>query len=240
MGRKKLILGLATVLVLGASTAALAQEADPGAGAQPEETALVTNAVPPGEAPLGIPYGEWGARWWVWFASVLASEHPGAIDNCQAGQEGEVFFVPHVPPGVALTTTCVVSAGQWVLANGGSTLCDAAGGWGETEAEQRACVEGDKPVFSNVTVSIDGVMVPGMIDRWVISPQFELTLPEGNIFGAPAGKDEGVTGGWWVMFRPLPIGSHTIVVHDDIDIPGDEEGPIPAILIANIEVVEGS
>ena len=51
-----------------------------------------------------MPYGEWAANWWQWLLSTPLAENPGEVDNCQAGQGGEVFYIAHVLPGVTRET----------------------------------------------------------------------------------------------------------------------------------------
>jgi hypothetical protein len=45
----------------------------------------------------------------------------------------------------------------------------------------------------------------------VVTPLFNVTFPEDNIFGAPAGMTGAVSDGNWVFLRPLPEGEHEIV-----------------------------
>jgi hypothetical protein len=45
----------------------------------------------------------------------------------------------------------------------------------------------------------------------VVTSIFNVTFPENNIFGAPAGMTKAVSDGNWVFLRPLPEGDHEIV-----------------------------
>jgi len=67
------------------------------------------------------------------------------------------------------------------------------------------------PTFS-MLVTVDGTEVQSdRIVRATSEPYFTLTLPEGNLFGEPAGEYEGATAdGLWVQLPPLPPGKHTI------------------------------
>lgn len=225
---------------LVALVAALALVGTGGVLAQDEEApppGSATTIVPAGEDPLGVTYGEWGARWWDWLLSVPAAEGPASTDNCQANQGGEVFIVPHTDPGTVVTVNCEISPDQWLLLSPGSTV------WGfeegQTDEELRAQLEELRGVFSNLALSIDGVDVPDIDSYWVISPAWEEEYVEGNIFEAEAGSSERLmVAGWFMVAPPLEPGSHTIVVRDDVDIPDDDEGPLTAELTANITVPE--
>lgn len=193
--------------------------------------------MPPGEDPLGIPYGEWGARWWEWLAGVPAAGDPGLNDNCQANQGGEVFFIPHTWPGTSFETNCEIGADQRVLASAGGIL--STNSEGETDEELLAGVESEKPVLSNLSVMMDGVEVPDIDSYWVTSALFDLVAIEDSILGVEAGTQvRSAVGGWFVMIPPLEPGSHTIVVKDDIDDPTSEDPPSTAELTAHVTVSE--
>ena len=131
-----------------------------------------------------------------------------------------------------------------ILASAGGTYWDTTGGCagteteGDTEAELLACVEADVPIFSNLAVIVDGEEVPDIEAFWVVSPVFDVQIPEGNIFEVPPQTAQAAVGGWFVMLEPLAPGSHTIAVRDAIDIPDDEDGPLTAELTANVQVLE--
>ena len=196
--------------------------------------------VPPGEDPLGVPYGEWAANWWQWLLSTPLAENPGEVDNCQAGQGGEVFYIAHVLPGVTLETSCSVGTDQHILASGGATMYDITE-CGGTEEGLRACIEADlqaePAIVSAVSVTVDGQVVPEIESYWVVSPLFDVEYIEDNIYGMEPGTvSQAMIGGWFVMLEPLAPGSHVIEVSDDIDIPDDDQGPLTAKLIASVDV----
>jgi len=64
-------------------------------------------------------------------------------------------------------------------------------------------------------VSIDGQAVSNLRDYRALSPDgFNVTLPEGNLLGLPAGTyGPHVADGYWLLLTPLSVGQHTIVVH---------------------------
>ena len=231
MRRSYMLLGTALILAMVLSLVAMpvvAQTESPPAGS-------AATVVPPTEEPLGVSYAEWGAGFWEWLINAPPIEDPEAGD-CQAAQEGQVFNIPHVPPGVTATTDCAVGAEQWILASAGGTIWDNSDGSGNTPEDLLALVEADIPIFSDPAISIDGEEVADIESYWVINPGFTIEYAEDNLFGLPAGSWDAAMGGWFVMIPPLEPGPHTIVVRDYLDDPADEEGPLLAELTANVTV----
>jgi hypothetical protein len=55
------------------------------------------------------------------------------------------------------------------------------------------------------------------VDEFLVtSPLYELTLPEDNVLGLPAGTGQPVARGVWLMLAPLSVGQHTIYVHGTV------------------------
>lgn len=192
------------------------------------------STVPPGGDPLGTPYGTWADRWWEWILSIPASENPLFTGDCQVGQGGEVFFLPQVLAPATVEAQCEIGANQWILVSPGSVV------WtndeGESVEELQAVVEGDRDVFSGVSVAVNGAEVADIDSYWVIGPGQQLTFGEDNVFEyEPGTVRDVVAGGWFVMLPPLEPGSHTITVRDDID-PGDGTDPQTAEYTAYITV----
>lgn len=219
---------LAALLALTALPA-LAQDGSP----LPDGAAA--SVVPPTEEPLGVPYGEWGQRWWQWLVSTPSDVNPLLTGDCQPGQGGDVFFIPHTFAGETVETTCTVDPGQWILASAGSASWDNSDGCCDEEGSLEAGVLAERPTYSDLAVTIDGHAVEDIDSYWVVSPVFSIEYPEDNVLGAEPGTYDAVTGGWFVMIPPLEPGTHTIVVHDAIDF-SDGDGPQVAELTATVEV----
>jgi hypothetical protein len=221
---------LAALSLMGTSVV-VAQDAESSEEA-PAEGAGFT-VVPPGGNPLGVPYEEWAANWWKWMMSVPLEENPGEVDNCQANQAGEVFIIPLTPAGNTLETSCTIGADKYILVSGGSTINNIRGSGGDEErlrADIEADLDADPPIFSNVSVTVDGEAVPDIDSYRVISPLFDVDFIEDNLMGqVPGTTGQQMIGGWFVMLEPLSTGDHTIVAHDDIQ-------GLPTELIANVEV----
>jgi hypothetical protein len=81
--------------------------------------------------------------------------------------------------------------------------------------------------FTNLTLTIDGVSVPNLTKFRVASNVFTFTMAQNNPFGVapvpPAPLPEmtrSAADGYWVLIRPLPVGTHTITFGGEYP-PGD-------------------
>ncbi|MEW6207829.1 MAG: hypothetical protein AB1631_05640 [Acidobacteriota bacterium] len=187
--------------------------------------------LPPNSRPFGMTYGEWSAKWWQWALSIPAPENPlldetGAL--CGSGQSGKVFFLAGVinVSGTA-TRNCVVPAGKalfFPILN--------------FEADNYVCVDPDTnltidelrdlaksfmDMATDLECEVDGVPVEDLMGRYrAVSPPFEITLPENNVFPVAGCTDPfpltfpAVSDGYWVMLAPLSVGHHTIHFHGSL------------------------
>jgi hypothetical protein len=67
-------------------------------------------------------------------------------------------------------------------------------------------------LLSIVDITLDGHPLALTNDEAykVQSDLFNLTLPANNLWGEPAGPDQAITQGWWLMLKPLPPDQHTV------------------------------
>jgi hypothetical protein len=212
-----------------AATPAVAQDAASSTDPAVPSTVAV---VPPGGTLLGKAYPEWVADWWGWVLTVPPESTPPALD-CQAGERGEVFFMPYpLPEAMGTATTCSVGVDQPILVSAGQALRHDQS-CGATEEELRACIEEDLAAISDLSVTVDGQAIEGVEAYRVESPVFEWVWTESQA-GEPGTTATGMVGGWFLMLEPLAPGSHTIEVANTIT---DDEGTAtPFVLDATIEV----
>jgi hypothetical protein len=169
------------------------------------------------------PTGEWTAKWWQWALSIPADQNPlfdppGA--QCTANQSGPVFFLGGTFGGSA-ERWCTMPSGKAILFPilnylDGSAVFDceptAPGPCVISDLRAIAASQMDNPQL--LAASIDGVALTHLQDYRVTSPVFHATLPEGAIFGIPAGTYwPQVSDGYWVMVAPLSPGAHTLHLH---------------------------
>lgn len=169
-----------------------------------------------GEEIHGASLGEWSARYWQWVTSLPVGENPaqdptGAM--CGYGQTGPVFFIPrNMPP-------CTVPAGVSVflpIAGSQCSTLEPPPFHGDDEASLRACAAIEADRYTRIVVRVNGEVVPDVEQYRAASPVFSMQLPENNILAVPAGTGLAVADGYQVVLRPLPPGTHEIVVHVEV------------------------
>jgi hypothetical protein len=111
---------------------------------------------------------------------------------------------PFAPNGVE---SCKVKSGTQIFVTAVSAECSTFEGNGTTDAELRKCAA-KNDANKAPTVTVDGVPVPVTEAE---TPLLNITLPDHNIFGLPAGTTgQSVAHGWVTLVQPLTPGTHTI------------------------------
>jgi hypothetical protein len=179
-------------------------------------TELVSAQSPNGEIfpidskPYNSTYGDWSAEWWKWALSIPEENNPVTDttgEKCAINQEGPVWFLAGTTGG-SVNRECNIPAGKAILFSPLNIECSFAEFPAmKTEQELRDCAQWPG---ASVKASIDGKNIEGIEQFEVQSPLFDVTLPESNIFGAPAGPTKAVSGGWWVLIKPLSPGNHQL------------------------------
>lgn len=161
--------------------------------------------------PYNLTYGEWSAKWWIWSLSIPEENNPITDQtgkNCGINQQGPVWFLAGTLGG-SVTRECDIPPDRAILLSPLNIECSYAEfPVMKAEKELRDCAQWPG---ATVEVTIDGVSIQNISKYNVQSPIFDVTLPENNVFGAPAGPTKAVSGGWWVLLRPLPPGDHQII-----------------------------
>jgi len=180
--------------------------------------------------PYGLSYGEWSARWWQWILSIPTKMNPNLDPtgvHCGEGQSGQVWFLPGSFSGPEPTRTCTVPTETSLflpLPNAvyGAGVGDCKSpGWGNKGPCDvpglRAAAAAQVDTATEIEVSLDGIPVLSPKNYRFQSPEFSYTLTSGNVvaflfgFPVPAGTyAPAVSDGYWLMFKPLTPGRHTI------------------------------
>ncbi len=200
--RRLAIVLLAVSLVAGAALASA------GASGADSRSAVF----PPTAHPYGATYATWSTRWSQWAFGTPIRRNPLADPvNCDVAQHAPVFFLP-APSGPGVRTTCTVSAGQALLvAPGGNIVTPNHGNAGRI-AKLLASAKADTDGLSGISASLDGTPLPASLFR-TASP-FVLFLPKNNLLGGPTGPTLAAIDGYFLMLRPLAVGTHTITTSD--------------------------
>ena len=168
---------------------------------------------PPGSKLQGLSAGDWSKKWWVWALETPAVDNPlldTTGEKCAVGQSGRVWFLGGtLGPSDPVVRTCDVPTGTSFFVPAVNAFCVAEGD-GTLEA-QRACAAAFLDKVTSVLVEIDGAPVEALESYRALSPSFDLMLPDGNVFGAPAGTyTPTAADGYYLFVRPLSAGQHTI------------------------------
>ncbi|HVJ63073.1 MAG TPA: hypothetical protein VM555_10225 [Tahibacter sp.] len=178
--------------------------------------------------PYGASLTTWAERETAWLYSIPAERNPqldqtGA--DCSVGQVGPVWFLPPIdgPDVMDASRTCTIPRGKAIFLDIGHVAplhpCpNRAPNPGESIAHYlfgRSLVTMSSVDFLDVT--LDGVPVQNVLHyRFVSDAPFVLkgdaslaTRLNGCITG---GWQAASADGFFMMFRPLPPGAHTIVV----------------------------
>ena len=181
--------------------------------------------------PYGADMITWGERAAAWIVSQPFASNPlfdqtGA--DCANNQQGPVWFIPpiagqHVFSG---SRSCSIPFGKAILLDIGHDLndypCPPAFGFEPAPGESLYdfLVRTDLPIMDSVNeleVSLDGQPFSDVLGYRFISPQLfsftgDLSMQAFDpcITGS---RQPGIVDGFFMMFKPLDVGEHTIFVH---------------------------
>jgi hypothetical protein len=163
--------------------------------------------------PYGLTFAEWSEKWWGWDIGAPQQVNPGNDNTgkyCSVGQnDPNVWYLTGAGSGT-FVRTCTVPAGRGIPISVAGNECSYAENPSlKTESELRACaISGDQ--VNSLQVSVDGKNLQNLQNYIVLTPLFNVTFPQNNIFGAPAGPSQAVSHSYFVFLKPLPSGTHTI------------------------------
>jgi hypothetical protein len=219
---KNRMINLTKATLLSATLVAAAMTSPiPASAGNPNPGIFPVNAAPGGKS-----YGQWTAAWWQWAVSAPAGQNPWFDDTtgqfAAVGQSGQVWFLG-ASLGGSVERSFTIPQGKmlflpvtpWIFgsvagdcgASNPSVTCDVP------TLRDSAAVAATS--VQTMEVSIDEVPVQDIRRYRAISPDsFSVTLPQGDVFGLPAGTyTPQVADGYWLMLAPLAAGTHTITVH---------------------------
>ena len=177
--------------------------------------------VPRCASPFGATYPEWSQSWWLWFFHQTAWPD-GVNADCSSHQLGPVWFLVGGAPTNPIN--CTVPAGKalfFPIINVECSNLEAAPFYGATAADRRTCAKRIINTATDLEARIDGVELQNLVSFRVATPDYDFTVPDGNIGGIPtdvshSGKSSA--DGFYLMLTPLTPGTHTI--HFTGTIPG--------------------
>jgi hypothetical protein len=166
-----------------------------------------------GSKPYGTSYEDWTAKWWQWLISIPTPENPAKDktgEHCGVDQNGSVWFLAGTAGGKN-ERTCTIPGGVAILIPPLNSECSTA----EfpdltTEQELYECAKSFQDQTQQLDFVLDGTKLQGLENSRIVSPLFNVTFPQDNIFGAPPGPTKAVADGNWVFLKPLPPGEHEL------------------------------
>ena len=207
-------------------------------------SAAAPGVIPPQATVKGRTYAQWSAAWWQWqLESPNVSSNPNATPNpgtpaqpepvdCTAGQAGGVWFLAGVSFAQSYSTavrTCTVPVGKFLFfpvvnAWNDNLSCPGQppGTANAQQLAQNVAQQTDGIVPGTMSVTIDGVNVPGLTDSSTAfraaARAFSYTLPGNSLLSGfcdtpfPAGTTPPPPGafadGVYIMLAPLSVGVH--------------------------------
>ena len=80
----------------------------------------------------------------------------------------------------------------------------------KTVSDLIKCSQEDNDNTIDLKASIDGKQLTNLEHYRVMSSLFNITIPQNNVLGLPAGKTQMISDGFWMFLKPLAPGSHDV------------------------------
>ena len=187
-----------------------------------------------GDAPFGLPYDDWVAKYWNWWIAQTANEVPPKPNGCLINNSESLVMLMETADVGSAYQVCNITSEQGILVPLWIAWCDT----GDPRTSQlyqneplSKCAR-EVANLGNIRsdVKVDGIpvakldvrlsLISGSLDYRINSlanvtelstADFNLTIP------ADTHKPEQTPGtwragshGWWVVLKPLPPGEHTV------------------------------
>ena len=170
----------------------------------------------PDSRPYNKTYEEWSKLWWNWAQKESTENNPiydPTGEKCAVNQDDpNVWFLTGTTGG-RVERQCTIPATKALFVALLNTECSTAEDPSlTTEEALRDCARNNAPDRARVILkaSVDGQEIPDLEKYWTESSLYNITLPEGNIWGAPAGPTQEVAAGYYLMIKPLTPGTHIL------------------------------
>ena len=166
--------------------------------------------------PYGVSYSEWSVKWWQWLSSIPKEKNP-ALDwtgaNVHANQiYSNVFFLCQTIEGVESIPTrkSTIPLGKAIFMPVINWI-SIMGEDGDTDKELKEVAQHRMDVVGPLEITINEVTIKEGLEKYrVISPFFEVDLPQNNIFGLTSGKRLCISDGYWIFIK---INSKNVRLH---------------------------
>jgi hypothetical protein len=173
------------------------------------DTSLLSSLLQIDSKPFGSTFGEWSAKWWQWLLSIPKCNNP-AYDS--VGSEAyinqdhkPVFFLCQTYEAMDIIPSRTVT-----LPEGYNLIFIPIINWisilhhdGDTDEDLLAIAKERMDVISSLKLAMNQSTIDDGLENFrVMSPFFEVVLPEDNIIGLQPGVRRAVSDGYWVFVDP--------------------------------------
>lgn len=167
----------------------------------------------------GKTVAQWSAEWWKWAIRFKKDRNPvmdATGEFADVGQPDAVWFLAGNFGGVS-KRKCTIPASRPVLVPVFNYYASAP--FKELDEEGRAkftkamAAEAKEVIDrgEGLSLELNGTKFEGLEKRRYVSPLFETVGPDKDaVDPSVAGKQMGVSDGYWVLLQPLPEGKHTV------------------------------
>ena len=160
--------------------------------------------------------------WCKWLLSIPKEINPvldNTGENCAQKQNGSVWFGTGTIGGQT-RRKCTIPAGKGILFPIVVKECSFAEDKDlDTEAELCARTKEDMNNVIYMKTDIDGIKLKDLEKYRVSSKLFNITFAPSNIYDVEPGPTEGACNGYWILLRPLSVGTHTIYFSAAVYVP---------------------
>ncbi len=167
------------------------------------------NILPIDSKPFGLSYSDWIIKWWQWISSIPKDKSPAFDwngDNVNENQnDPRVLFLCQTYESVESTPfrRNIITKGRSIfmpIINWISIMYQD----GSNDKELLEIARNKMDVVGPLEITINGITINKGLEKYrILSPFFEIDLPENNIFGTSRGKRRCISDGYWIFLAPI-------------------------------------
>jgi hypothetical protein len=180
-----------------------------------DDKSIESMLFPPDSEPYGLKYALWTIKWWKWILSIPKEKNPvldkSGLFLAEGQSDPNVWFLAGTFGG-SVVRKCRIPLGKAILMpiiNYECSFADEPSIKNVTALELKCKSEIDD--IKNLSFTIDQLNFGDMTPYRIHSPVFDVSLGPNNILDAGELHTKMITGGYWVLIKPLRAGSHHLM-----------------------------
>lgn len=170
--------------------------------------------------PYNISFADWTANWWKWAYSIASDKHPSYDDTgkfCGENQKIPVWFLSNSFEHPVIRTCEIPSDTSILVALLNSECSYAEFPTLNTEKGLRDCAKKMQDIVGKGHTVLNGTNISNMIEYNLQTTLFNFTFTRDNILNLASQTTRAVADGNWLFLKPLPPGTHELVIKGDIN-----------------------